>query len=409
MIKNYIFSPGPVEVPSEVLLAGAKPTVHHRSADFPPIYAKTQEQLKKIFMTESPIAVLASSGTGGVEAAIVSTASAGDTVIVFNAGKFGERWVKIASVYGLKVVELKIEWGKPLDMNLLEETLAMNPTAKSVIVTQTETSTGTVSDIRRLGEIVSKTSAISIIDAVSAFAAEELRQDEWKIDMVCTGSQKAMMLPPGLAFVSVSTKAQEAMKNAKCPCFYLDLRRYLKAQGKEDTPFTPAVNLFYSLEKACEMLLAEGMENNWARHTVLSRAARAACVAMGLSLYSERPSVVVTAANLPEGVEWGAFNKQLKTRGITIAGGQDQLAGKIFRFATLGYYDVFDVITIISAIEMSLTANGYKYQMGVGVSAAMEILRNFNPAKGWVEAEKETRSMEPSKALLGEITEVEKS
>jgi aspartate aminotransferase-like enzyme len=337
MKKNYIFSPGPVEVPAEVLLAGARPTVHHRSADFPPIFARCQEKLKKVFLTEYPVVVTASSGTGAVEAAIVSTSSPGDTVIVYNGGKFGERWLKVATAYGLKVIDLKTDWGKPLDIELLEKTLAANPQTKSVIVTQTETSTGTVSDIKKLGAVVSKTPAISIIDAVSAFAAEEMRTDEWKIDIVCTGAQKAMMLPPGLGFASISPKAEEAMKTAKCPCFYLDIRRYLKAmRGGEDTPFTPAVNLFYSLEKACDMLLEEGMENNWARHKVLSRAARAAMVTLGLSLYSERPSVVLTATNLPAGVEWGAFNKQLKSRGITIAGGQDHLKGEDLPFCDVG-------------------------------------------------------------------------
>jgi aspartate aminotransferase-like enzyme len=401
MKKNYIFSPGPVEVPAEVLLAGARPTVHHRSADFPPIFARCQEKLKKVFLTEYPVVVTASSGTGAVEAAIVSTSSPGDTVIVYNGGKFGERWLKVATAYGLKVIDLKTDWGKPLDIELLEKTLAANPQTKSVIVTQTETSTGTVSDIKKLGAVVSKTPAISIIDAVSAFAAEEMRTDEWKIDIVCTGAQKAMMLPPGLGFASISPKAEEAMKTAKCPCFYLDIRRYLKAmRGGEDTPFTPAVNLFYSLEKACDMLLEEGMENNWARHKVLSRAARAAMVTLGLSLYSERPSVVLTATNLPAGVEWGAFNKQLKSRGITIAGGQDHLKGKIFRFATLGYYNVFDAITIISAVEMALAASGYQFEMGKGVATAMEVLRAYNPAKGWVAAEEATRGLEPVAALL---------
>jgi len=401
MKKSYIFSPGPTEVPAEVLLAGARPTVHHRSADFPPIFKRCQEKLQKIFRTQSPIAILASSGTGAVEAAMISTTAPGEKTIVFNGGKFGERWVKVGQAYGMNVIELKSDWGKALDIALLEETLAKNPDTKSVVITQTETSTGTVSDIRRVGEVVSKTKALSIVDAVSAFAAEELPQDDWKIDLVCTGSLKAMMLPPGLGFASVSAKAQEVMKAKGSPCFYLDLRRYLKAiTSGDDTPFTPAVNLFYSLEKACDMLLEEGMENNWARHTVLSRASRAAMVALGVELYSERPSVVVTAANLPAGVEWSKFNKQLKTRGITIAGGQDHMQGKIFRFGTLGYYNVFDVVTIVGAIEMALAACGHKFEMGKGLAAAMEVLRAYDPAKGWVAAEEATRGLEPVAALL---------
>lgn len=400
MRKNYIFSPGPTEVPAEILLAGAAPTVHHRSADFPPIYARCQDKLKKVFGTTSPVCVLASSGTGALEASIVSTSSPGDKVVVFNGGKFGERWVKIAKVYGLQVIEMKSDWGKPFDLDALSATLEKNPDVRSVVVTQTETSTGTVSDIKKLGEIVSKTQAISIIDAVSSFAAEILPQDDWKIDIVGTGSQKALMLPPGLGFASVSAKAQAVAAQAKCPSFYLDLRRYIKAMDKEDTPFTPAVNLFYSLEKSLDMLLEEGIVNSWARHIVLSRSSRAAMAALGLSLLSERPSVVVTAVNLPESVEWKKFNNQLKSRGITIAGGQDHLAGKIFRFATLGYYNVFDAVTIVAAIEMALLASGYKIELGKGVAAAMEVLRAYDPAKGWVAAEEATRGLEPCKALL---------
>ncbi len=400
MKKSYIFSPGPVEVPSEVLLAGAKPTVHHRSADFPPIFARCQEKLRQVYFAKSPVAVLASSGTGAMEAAVISTCSPGDTVIVHNAGKFGERWGKIARAYGINAVELEPGWGKPLEPAVVEEALRKHPETRAVLVTHTETSTGTVSDIKALGEVVARTEAILVVDSVSAFAAEELRQDEWKLDIVCTGSQKALMLPPGLGFASMSEKAQAAMQKAKCPSFYLDLRRYIKSAEKDDTPFTPAVNLFYSLEQALDMLLAEGMENNWARHTVLSRAARAAMTALGLSLFSERPSVVVTAVNLPEGVEWGAFNKELKSRGITIAGGQDHLKGKIFRFATLGHYDVFDVVTIVSAIEMALGTSGHAFESGKGVAAAMEVLRAYNPGKGWTAAEQETRSLEPATALL---------
>lgn len=400
MKKNYIFSPGPTEVPPEVLLAGAQPTIHHRTADFPPIFERCQAKLKEVYKTSSPIAIIASSGTGAVEAAMTSTCSPGDKIIVYNAGKFGERWVKVGKAYGMDVIEMAYDWGKPFDMAALEEMLKKHPETKAVICTQTETSTGTVSDIKKLGEIVSKTDAISIVDAVSSFAAEKLVQDEYEIDMVCTGAQKALMMPPGLGLTSMSSKAQKAMESAKCPNFYFNLRAYLKSAAKNDTPYTPAVNMFYALEKALDLILDEGMEENWARHTVLSRAARAAMAELGMSLLSERPSVVVTAVNLPDGIEWGAFNKQLKSRGITIAGGQDHLKGKIFRFATLGYYNIFDVVTIISAIEMALAASGYSFEMGKGLAAAMEVLRKYDPSKGWPAAEEATRGMEPVKALL---------
>ncbi len=400
MKKNYIFAPGPTEVPQEVLLAGAKPTIHHRAADFTPIFNHVQDQLKQVFRTASPVSVLASSGTGAVEAAMISTASPGDTVIVYSAGKFGERWVEIGKAYQMNVVELAFDWGKPLDLNVLEETLKKHPEARSVIVTQTETSTGTVSDVQGVGEIVSKTDAISIIDCVSSFAAEKLPQDEWNIDMVCTGSQKALMMPPGVGLASASTKAQEKMKDATCPAYYLDLRKYIKSVAKETTPFTPPVNMFYAMEKALEMILEEGLEEIWAKHRVLSRAQRAAMAALGLDLYSHRPSVVTTAVNLPQGVEWGAFNGQLKARGITIAGGQDQAKGKIFRIATLGYYNIFDDVTIISAVEMALAASGFKMQIGQGTSAALEVLRHYDPKQGWVAADEATKNLEPVPALL---------
>lgn len=400
MKKNYIFSPGPTEVPAEVLLASAAPTVHHRSADFPPIFKRCEEKLQAVFCTTAPVVVTASSGTGAVEAAMTSTVNPGEKVVVYNAGKFGERWVKVGKAFGMEVIELPFEWGTPLDMAVLEKTLQDNPDTKAVVVTQTETSTGTVSDIRKLGEIVSKTDALSIVDCVSSFAAEELPQDKWSIDMVCTGSQKALMLPPGLGMVSISEKAQKAMEGVTTPRFYFDLRSYLKSLGKDDTPFTPAVNLFYGLEKALDMILEEGMDNNWARHHVLSRASRAAMAELGLTFFSSRPSVVVTAVNLPDGVEWSAFNTELKSRGITIAGGQDQVKGKIFRFGTLGYYNIFDVVTIVSAIEMALAASGYNFTMGKGVAAAMDVLRAYLPSEGWIAAEEATRGLEPVKDLL---------
>lgn len=402
MQKNYIFSPGPTEVPSQVLLAGAKPTVHHRSADFPPIFASVQEKLKKVYCTTAPVAVMASSGTGAVEATMTSTIAPGEKVIVYNAGKFGERWVKVAKAYGMDVIEIAQEWGTPCDMDRVEKELADNPDTKAVVVTQTETSTGTVSDIKRLGEIVSKTDALSIVDAVSAFAAEKLPQDDWKIDMLCTGSQKALMLPPGLGCVSINEKTQRRLEETKgSPNFYFNLRSYLKSMAKDDTPFTPPVNLFYSLDAALDMILEEGVDNSWARHIVLSRACRAATVKLGLKLYSERPSVVVTAAWLPDGADWGAFNGALKSRGITIAGGQEHLKGKIFRFGTLGYYNIFDAVTIVSAIEMALAAIDYKFELGSGVAAAMEVLRAYDPKTGWKAAEEATREMEPVPALLG--------
>jgi len=389
-----MFTPGPVQVPAEVLLAGARPTVHHRSADFPPVLDECQAGLKKVFLTESPVAVLATSGTGAVEAAMISTASPGDTIIVPNAGKFGERWVKVGKVYGLNVIELKDDWGNPTTPERIAEALRAHPEARFVVVPQTETSTGTVSDIKGIAAVTRNTPTLLIVDAVSAFLAEEMRTDEWGVDIVCTSSQKAMMLPPGLGFASVSKRAEAAMASAKCPAFYLDLRAYLKAFSDEGTPFTPAVNLFFSLQEALKMALEEGVEEIWARHQVLARAQRRAMTALGLTMFSKSPSSVLTAVNLPAGVAFKDFNGSLKANGITIAGGQDHLKGKIFRISTLGNHDTFDAVTIVTAVELALRACGWKFTLGTGVGAALEVLSNYAPAPdGWRKADAATKGM----------------
>jgi len=391
MKKQYMFTPGPVQVPAEVLLAGARPTIHHRSSDFPPILESCQAKLKKVFLTESPICVLASSGTGAVEAAMVSCASPGDTVIIANAGKFGERWVKVAQVYGLNLVELKDEWGLPTTPERIAEALKAHPNAKYVVVPQTETSTGTVSDIKAIAAITRATPTLLIVDAVSSFMAEEMRTDEWGVDIVCTSSQKAMMLPPGLGFASVGPRAKAAMDTAKAPAFYLDLRRYLSAFADEGTPFTPPVNLFFSLDEALTMALDEGVEEVWARHRVLARAQRVAMRKLGLTLFSKAPSCVLTTVLLPKGVGFKEFNGWLKANGITIAGGQDHMKGKMFRISTLGNHDTFDAVTIVSAVELALKACGWQFTLGAGVGAAMEVLSHYSPDRGWRAADEATK------------------
>ncbi len=383
MKKRYIFAPGPTAVPPEVLLAGAQPTIHHRSVDFPPIFDRCQKALREAFQTQHPVAVLASSGTGGLEAAMVSTISPGEKVICVQSGKFGERWCLVAKAYGMNLIQIDVEWGKGVDPALIEKALKENPDAKAVVLTQCETSTGVVNDIEAIAQITRNSSALLIVDAVSAFLAEPMKMDEWGVDIVGTGAQKAIMLPPGLGFAAIGPRAQEAIKTCKTPRFYFDLAKYLKSMGKSDTPFTPAVNMFYALEEALKQVLADGLEESWARHQVLARAARAAVKAMNIEIFSDPPSVVVTACKAPAGMDAGAVVKALKAMGITIAGGQDHLKGKIFRFATLGYYDAFDCMTIVSALELALGQLGHKYTKGAGAAAALEVLRAYDPAKGW--------------------------
>jgi aspartate aminotransferase-like enzyme len=383
MKKRYIFAPGPTAVPPEVLLAGAQPTIHHRSVDFPPIFDRCQKALREAFQTQHPVAVLASSGTGALEAAMVSTISPGEKVICLNSGKFGERWCLVAKAYGMNLLQIDVEWGKGLDPALIEKALKENPDAKAVVLPQTETSTGVVNDIEAIASITRNSSALLIVDAVSAFLAEPMKMDEWGVDIVGTGAQKAIMLPPGLGFAAIGPRAQEAIKACKTPRFYFDLAKYLKSMGKSDTPFTPAVNMFYALEEALKQVLTDGLEESWARHQVLARAARAAVKAMNIEIFADPPSVVLTACKAPAGIDGGAVVKALKAMGITIAGGQEHLKGKIFRFATLGYYDAFDCMTIVSALELALGQLGHNYTKGAGAAAALEVLRAYDPAKGW--------------------------
>jgi aspartate aminotransferase-like enzyme len=363
-------------VPPEVLLAGAKTVVHHRSPDYEPLFLKVSEGLKYLFQTKNPVVMFASSGTGAMEAAVVSTLSPGEKAITVEGGKFGERWTEICTGYGVDPVVLKIEWETAIQPAEIEKALKGNPDVKAVFVTHCETSSGALTDIKAIGEVVAKTDAILVVDAVSSLGAEELRADDWHLDIVVTGSQKAVMLPPGLAFASVGEKARKRLEGAKCGKYYFSIQKYLKNLEKNTTPFTPAVSMTFALEEALRMIQDEGLENVWARHKRLAAATRAAIKALGLELFSTQPANVVTAVKVPEGIDGGKIVKILRDEhGITVAGGQEHLKGKIFRIAELGYADTFDVTTIISALEMTLKKLGYDVALGTGVKAALEVLQ----------------------------------
>lgn len=376
--KNYIYAPGPVSVPPQVLAATAKPIIHHRSADFDPLFTKINEDLKYVFQTKNPVLTFASSGTGALEAAIVSTASPGDRVISIEGGKFGERWGEIAQAYGYNANRITIDWDKAVDPNIIADELKKFPETKAVYVVLSETSSGTLNDIKAVAEVTRNTDTVLIVDAVSGLAADELRSDEWGIDIVGTGSQKALMLPPGLGFVSVSEKARAAVAKSTTPKFYFSLAKALKEYDKNTTPFTPAVSLLFGAEVALEMIKQEGIEKVWSRHARQAEAARRAMKAIKCELYSKNPCNTVTAVLAPEGIEGGKINKGLKEAGFTIAGGQGHLKGKIFRFATLGFYNEFDTITIIQAVEMVLAKLGHKFDRGAGINAATEYFQH-NP------------------------------
>lgn len=374
MEKKYILTPGPTMVPPEVLAASAKTIIHHRSPDYTPINQRVNEGLKYVFQTKNPVITFSSSGTGAMEGAVTNVCSPGDKVITVQGGKFGERWTELAKAFGVEPIVIDVVWGEAVKPAVIEEALKNNPDVKAVYVTLCETSTGALTDVKSIGEIVAKTNAILVVDAVSGLGAEEFYTDDYKADIVVTGSQKALMLPPGLAFASISEKAQNLMKDAKCPKYYFSYAKALKAYAKDDTAFTPAVNLTFALEEALKMIKAEGIENVWARHKRLALATREGVKAMNLEIFTKDPSNVVTAISVPE--EYcSKVTKILRDKhGITITGGQDALKGKIIRIATLGYAGTFDVLTVIGALELTLKELGHNFTLGAGVSKTLEYL-----------------------------------
>lgn len=375
--KYYLMSPGPTSIPHEVSLEEARPIIHHRTAAYEDIFRRVNEDLKYLFQTQSDVFTFASSGTGAMEAAIANLLSAGDTVLVVRGGKFGERWGKICKAYGVEFVPIDVKWGCAVTPTEIEDKLKQNPNIKAVFTQLCETSTATLMPIKEIGEVVAKTSACLVVDAVSGLAVDEFKMDEWQVDVVVVGSQKGLMIPPGLSFIALSPKAWEMAKNSNLPKFYFSLEAAKKALKSGQTPYTPAVSLIYALRKALDLIKQETIEQVWKRHAVLAQATRAGITALGLQLLSKNPANGLTAAFGPEQNDGETIIKKYQQLGITVAKGQDSLKGKIFRIAHMGYSDTFDVITALAALEMILMEMGYKFELGAGVKAAEEILRKL--------------------------------
>ena len=377
MLKRYLLAPGPTPVPSEVLLAMSAPIIHHRSPDFLPVLDAAKKGLQWLYQTKNDVLILCSSGTGGMVGSVNNFFSQGDKVIVINGGKFGERWTKICQSYGLKVDEIMVEWGYAIKPEIIEKKLKKDKDIKGVFVQASETSTGVYHEIKALASIVKKyEDTLLIVDAISALVAHDLRTDEWEIDIMVGGSQKGLMLPPGLAFVSVSEKAWKKAETSKLPRFYFNFKKERENLAKNQTNFTSPVTLIIGLNESLKMLQKEGLVNVFKRHERLAHATRKAVQALGLELYSKHsPSNAVTAIMTPPGIDGQAVYKNLREKyGITAAGGQDRARGKIFRIAHLGYVDRFDVITAIAGIEMVLKGMGHPVKLGTGVAVAEELL-----------------------------------
>jgi aspartate aminotransferase-like enzyme len=355
----------------------ARPMIHHRAPEFDPIFAEAREGLKWLFQTRNDVLMLAASGTGGMEGSVSNFLSPGDKALCINGGKFGERWGKICKMFGVQVTELKVEWGHAVNPQVVADALKKDPSIKAVYVQASETSTGVSHDVKTLGEIVkAHDQTILVVDAITALGVFDIKTDAWGLDVVITGSQKALMLPPGLAFVSVSDKAWALADKAKNAAFYFNFKKERENQVKNQTAFTPTVSLIIGLQEVMKMLKAEGLEKIFARQGQLARAMRDGMQAAGLALFpKESPSDALTAISAPDGIDGQAVYKNLRVQyGITAAGGQDHLKGKIFRLSHMGYADRFDVITAIAATEMVLKGLGHPIKLGSGVAKAQELL-----------------------------------
>jgi aspartate aminotransferase-like enzyme len=380
--KKYLLAPGPTPVPAEVLLRMAAPTIHHRTPEFEAIVKAVREQLKQVWQTSQDVITLASSGTGAMEAAIVNTLSPGDPILTVNGGKFGERWTKIGKTYGLDVEEIMVEWGRAVDPAQIEAALKRRPETRAVLIQASETSTTVLHPIETIARITRERETLLVVDGITAVGVTDMPMDRWGIDILLSGSQKAFMLPPGLAFIALSERAWAANAKAKLPRFYLDLKRERDNLHKNTTAYTPAINLIYGLSQALDMILGEGLDNLFKRFARLSAAMRAGAQALGLELVApDAPSPAVTGVFTPPGVDSGAVQKYLRySLGVEVAGGQDQLKGKILRLAHLGFIDTFDIVTCIAALELALSKFCRDVPFGRGVGAAQAILATGLPA-----------------------------
>jgi aspartate aminotransferase-like enzyme len=378
LTKARIMAPGPTEIPPSVLAAAAKPILHHRTSEFRAIFSDVTEKLKYVFQTEHPILSLAASGTGGLEATITNLTLPGDTIIVISGGVFGERWAKIAEAHGRIVHRIAVEWGKPVYKDQIIEALASVPNASLMCATLSETSTGVMHPIKEIAEITRGSIVPLAVDAVSGLGVCELKMDVWGIDIVVAGSQKGLMIPPGLAFVAMNERAQAQVKSKKAPSFYFSFEQAMAKLTEEklpDTPWTPSVSLVCQLQESLKLIQAEGIEAIWKRHLLLARATREAVSAMGLKLFAQdSPNPGVTSIHSPDGVDSGVIVKKLREEwGISIVGGQGKLKGKIFRIGHMGYCDRTDILMTIAALECVLTEMGVRVNRGAGVVKAEDI------------------------------------
>lgn len=376
MKRNLLLTPGPTQIPPEICAALGRPIIHHRTPQFQENLKEAVEGLKHVFQTKNDIYLLACSGTGAMEAAVCNLLSPGDKAITVEGGKFGERWTEICRSYGVMAKVVQVAWGKAVQPSGIKKILDADKNIKAVFITLAETSTGITTDVEAAAKVVRNTDAVLVVDAVSGLGVTDLKTDPWGVDVVVSASHKGLMLPPGLAFISVSNKALPLIEKSKSPRYYFDLRKAKKAMADIDTPFTPAIGIVIALNESLRRIKQEGLENLFAYYAKLAKGTREAARALGLSLFPDESCIsnVLTAINLPAGIEGGKVLKIMRdTYGISVAPGQDSLKGKIIRIAHMGCVDEYDILTGIACLEKVLLKLGHKFTPGAGIAAAQKV------------------------------------
>lgn len=375
MKKEILMTPGPSQVPPRVLAAEARPPIHHRGAEFMEIYARLHADLKELLRTSGDVFILGSSGTGALEACVVNSLCPGDRAVVGVAGKFGERFALLNRAFGVDVIEIKKEWGEVVTPEEVRAVLKREPDVRAVFITHSETSSGVVNPIHEIGPAVAETNAVFVIDSVSAIGGLEIRIDDWKIDFMAAGSQKALMIPAGLSFVAVSEKGWKAYERSTLPKFYFDLGAYRKSLRETgQCPYTVPVSLCMALHESLAMMKEEGYDNVFRRHKYLAEACRAGVAGMGLEFFSRNRSEIETVFKVPDGIDGGELVKRVRERfGVRVSGGQRPYKGKIVRIAHMGYAVEQDIILALAAIEMALKEMGWKVELGSAAKAAGEV------------------------------------
>ena len=374
-MRPRLFTPGPTQVPERVQIAMSNPIMHHRGQVFKQMYQEVIEDLRYFFQTSGQILTLTASGTGAMEASVVNLLSRDDPVLTVSGGKFGERWTQLCQIYGADTHTIELPWGEAVDPADIKTFLIKHPETKAVLITHSETSTGVASDVEAIAKIVRDYSgALFIVDSITSAGVLPFKMDEWGIDVAVTGSQKGLMIPPGLSVVALNDRAWSRVQTSDLPKFYFDFSKEKAAQENQTTAWTPGITLFMGLREALKMIREQGLENLWEKYALLAHATRQGVTAMRLDLFANSPSDSLTSVKVPESIDGLKFIRHLREEyGITVAGGQAHLKGNIFRIAHMGYYDSLDMVAMASALEMTLADFGWEFEHGIGVSAVHKI------------------------------------